>query len=532
MAAQVPGLNQLSLSGIAEGEIIEAQHVSQSVQALTGQEPYQVTITGSLEVSGSLRTSGSVVFKYVQETAGDANTLPGVLIDPSTGELFRGVVGGSVGEKGAQGPDGEKGETGAGTKGEKGDKGQKGQQGEIGVGTKGEKGAQGTIGEKGADSTVAGEKGAQGPDGEKGAQGTIGEKGADSTVAGEKGAQGATGEKGEGATGEKGAQGTIGEKGADSTVAGEKGAQGPDGEKGAQGATGTGEKGAQGPDGEKGAQGATGTGEKGAQGATGTGEKGAQGADGLAATVDVGTTTTGTANVVNSGTTSAAIFDFTVPQGEKGEAGAGGGSDTVINGQVRYIAYSVGTQEAQILSTGTVFGNKTWNRVASTVTVTSTAHGLTAGDFIVVRGGSDTYLYVEISNVSTNAFDFTSGTSGNASGSDLSYIPAAKLTTVSEAGATLEVPSAGNIQINSMAISTGQKTSSEFILTCPDDIENGSGDNTSLIGQNIPMVGVYKLSDGGFNPNGTISINSSSPFNAFTVGGINTFVNNMIRFQF
>jgi hypothetical protein len=179
-----------------------------------------------------------------------------------------------------------------------------------------------------------------------------------------------------------------------------------------------------------------------------------------------------------------------------------------------------------------VFGNKTWNRVASTVTVTSTAHGLTAGDFIVVRGGSDTYLYVEISNVSTNAFDFTSGTSGNASGSDLSYIPAAKLTTVSEAGATLEVPSAGNIQINSMAISTGQKTSSEFILTCPDDIENGSGDNTSLIGQNIPMVGVYKLSDGGFNPNGTISINSSSPFNAFTVGGINTFVNNMIRFQF
>ena len=467
MAAQVPGLNQLSLSGIAEGEIIEAQHVSQSVQALTGQEPYQVTITGSLEVSGSLRTSGSVVFKYVQETAGDANTLPGVLIDPSTGELFRGVVGGSVGEKGAQGPDGEKGETGAGTKGEKGDKGQKGQQGEIGVGTKGEKGAQGTIGEKGADSTVAGEKGAQGPDGEKGAQGATGT-----------------------------------------------------GEKGAQGATGTGEKGA---------QGATGTGEKGAQGATGTGDKGETG---LAATVDVGTTTTGTANVVNSGTTSAAIFDFTVPQGEKGEAGAGGGSDTVINGQVRYIAYSVGTQEAQILSTGTVFGNKTWNRVASTVTVTSTAHGLTAGDFIVVRGGSDTYLYVEISNVSTNAFDFTSGTSGNASGSDLSYIPAAKLTTVSEAGATLEVPSAGNIQINSMAISTGQKTSSEFILTCPDDIENGSGDNTSLIGQNIPMVGVYKLSDGGFNPNGTISINSSSPFNAFTVGGINTFVNNMIRFQF
>ena len=179
-----------------------------------------------------------------------------------------------------------------------------------------------------------------------------------------------------------------------------------------------------------------------------------------------------------------------------------------------------------------MYGNKTWSRVGSTVTVTSTAHGLTAGDFIVVRGGSDTYLYVEISNVSTNAFDFTSGTSGTASGTDLTYIPAAKLTSVSEAGATLESPSAGNIQVNSIAISTGTKTSSEFELTCTSDIENGSGDNTSLIGQNIPIVGVWKFSDGGYNAGGNVSINTSSPFNSFTVGGINTFINNLIRFQF
>ena len=50
-----------------------------------------------------------------------------------------------------------------------------------------------------------------------------------------------------------------------------------------------------------------------------------KGDPGSAATVTVGSTTTGTpwssASVVNSGTTSAAVLDFTIPEGEKGEKG-------------------------------------------------------------------------------------------------------------------------------------------------------------------------------------------------------------------
>lgn len=50
-------------------------------------------------------------------------------------------------------------------------------------------------------------------------------------------------------------------------------------------------------------------------------------ASGTAATVAVGTTTTGaagsSASVTNSGSTSAAVFNFTVPQGATGAAGAG-----------------------------------------------------------------------------------------------------------------------------------------------------------------------------------------------------------------
>lgn len=58
------------------------------------------------------------------------------------------------------------------------------------------------------------------------------------------------------------------------------------------------------------------------------GKDGASGKDGKAATIAVGSVTTGeagsAANVVNSGTTSAAVIDFTIPAGAKGEQGAKG----------------------------------------------------------------------------------------------------------------------------------------------------------------------------------------------------------------
>ncbi len=70
-------------------------------------------------------------------------------------------------------------------------------------------------------------------------------------------------------------------------------------------------------------------GETGSTGATGSqgiqGEPGNDGADGIAATISVGTVTTGAAGssvaVTNVGTSSAAIFDITIPRGDTGATG-------------------------------------------------------------------------------------------------------------------------------------------------------------------------------------------------------------------
>lgn len=90
-------------------------------------------------------------------------------------------------------------------------------------------------------------------------------------------------------------------------------AKGDKGEKGDTGATG-----AQGPQGIQGDKG-----EKGDTGATGS-----TGPQGPAATITVGTVTTGEpggqAAVNNSGTSSAAVFNFTIPQGPRGETGPKG----------------------------------------------------------------------------------------------------------------------------------------------------------------------------------------------------------------
>ncbi len=110
-----------------------------------------------------------------------------------------------------------------------------------------------------------------------------------------------------------------------------QGATGPTGATGATGPSGptgpTGATGATGPTGPTGPTGATGptgpTGPTGATGATGpTGPTGPTGEEGAAATIRVGTVTTGDpgtdAAVVNSGTERDAVLDFTIPQGQTG----------------------------------------------------------------------------------------------------------------------------------------------------------------------------------------------------------------------
>lgn len=125
-----------------------------------------------------------------------------------------------------------------------------------------------------------------------------------------------------GPTGATGAEGPQGPQG----IQGEQGIQGltgPQGETGPQGAEGPqGIQGEQGLQGEQGIQGETGP--AGPQGATGPeGPQGPQGLTGPGATITIGAVTTGEAGssvvVTNTGTSTAAIFNFIIPKGDPGD---------------------------------------------------------------------------------------------------------------------------------------------------------------------------------------------------------------------
>ena len=186
---------------------------------------------------------------------------------------------------------------------------------------------------------LTGPQGPQGPQGETGPQGPAGPQGPQGET-GPQGPQGETGPEGpQGETGPEGPQGEIGatgqsanisigtvttlSAGSNATVVNSGTSMDavldfgiPQGVKGETGATGPqGEIGPQGPQGETGA-----TGPQGPKGDTG--DTGPAGPAGSSATIAVGTVTTlpagSNATVTNSGTSSSAVLDFGIPQGESG----------------------------------------------------------------------------------------------------------------------------------------------------------------------------------------------------------------------
>ena len=177
------------------------------------------------------------------------------------------------------------------------------------------------------------------------------------------------------------------------------GPQGPAGPQGPQGIAGTpGAAGAQGIPGVPGSQGAPGApGPQGVQGATGP--QGPQGPSGTSATATAGTTTTGlpgsSASVVNAGTTSAAVFNFTIPRGDQGPSGPIGPAGPGVApggtaGQVLIKQSSVDYATAWGNVTGGLSYQGSWNALTNTPTLTSSVG--TNGSYYIVSVAGTTNL--------------------------------------------------------------------------------------------------------------------------------------------
>ena len=161
MAKELKKIFTPSSDEVVQNFTINSWHVSQSVDALTGADDYDVTISGSLTNTGSIHWDG----------AEDANGIAvgNVVRDTATGKLY---VTSSLGDEGPQGPQGSQGPQGP--QGPQGSDGTQGPQGPTGEqGPQGPQGPQGVAGTPG----VTGTQGPQGPQGPQGVQGVQGPQG-------------------------------------------------------------------------------------------------------------------------------------------------------------------------------------------------------------------------------------------------------------------------------------------------------------------------------------------------------------------
>lgn len=150
--------------------------------------------------------------------------------------------------------------------------------------------------------------------------------------------------------------------------------------------------------------------------------KGDQGDPGLAATINVGTVTGGAvASVTNSGTTSAAVFDFVLPQGDKGETGDGLTAESAHMGSNTVVTIKNSTTQAVVDTFNVPDGSPgaTGNGIAS-IAKTATA------------GLVDTYTITYTDGTSTT-FTVTNGQDGSGAG-DMTKAAYDPTSAVSDAG--------------------------------------------------------------------------------------------------
>jgi hypothetical protein len=179
---------------------------------------------------------------------------------------------------------------------------------------------------------------------------------------------------------------------------------------------------------------------KGDTGATGpTGSTGATGASGSAATISVGTVTTGAAgssvSVANSGTPSAAVFDFTIPRGDTGTTGSTGATGPSGPG------VAAGGSTGQFLKKNSATNYDTvWGSETDPVFTASAAASITSGDLTKLSnlsgtntGDQNLFSTIAVSGQSDVVADATSDTLTLVAGSNISITTDASTDTITVA---------------------------------------------------------------------------------------------------
>lgn len=177
------------------------------------------------------------------------------------------------------------------------------------------------------------------------------------------------------------------------------------------------------------------------------GERGAAGPEGPAALIAIGTTTTGaagsSANVVNSGNSSAAVLSFTIPRGNTGATGSTGAAATIAVGTVTTGApgstaavVNGGNSSAAVFNFTIPRGDVGATGAAATVAVGSVTTGAAGSSASIVNAGN--------SSVATFNFTIPRGNTGATGATGNAATFALGTVSTGAPGSTVSITNSGN----------------------------------------------------------------------------------------
>ena len=236
-------------------------------------------------------------------------------------------------------------------------------------------------------------------------------------------------------------------------------------------------------------------------GATGaTGADGATGANGTAATVQVGSTTTGApgtnASVTNTGTESNAVLNFVIPAGATGATGANGAAGTAATVQIGTTTTGAPGTDASVTNTGTE-SNAVLNFV-----IPAGATGANGADG--ATGADGTAATVQVGTTITGAPGTNASVTNTGTESD------AVLNFVIPAGATGAAGVAGTAAVLAVQDTTEQALTENTPVSFAVNLLQSGTDLTHAAGSNqitVETPGIYQAAfTAEVSPTGTATL--------------------------
>lgn len=219
--------------------------------------------------------------------------------------------------------------------------------------------------------------------------------------------------------------------------------------------------------------------------------------------------------------------------GAAGERGATGavGNGVAYNNVSRYKTYDNLT-DAQIwmVSSSTVHYSLNWTRSGPNLNIESPDHGLSVGDYVIIRNCNVDNVWVPIISVNQNDFTVTVTSTGDMSGSEGAYSAAFKSVSPTASGSEIAAPSGADCQLLSVLVVTGARSGAQYSLTLPQSATNGAGLNTTILNSYFPIIRAQLASSGAI-VSAAMTLSTVNP-NQFNVSGLSTSLNTLIRFDF